>query len=439
MTVTWSGHQLKLIGPRRIVVQGKPSLEIEIPRLKRINITGEVIAKPEDGRYDIEPDNHKRQSYNRWALPGSLDDSTLRLYYHQADGSETVLEAGSDYEIVDQAFTGIKPLNHKIFDHYTCYMDYQIRHQRVDVIAINAEREIRLFCGHESLVVPHWPVLPSGWDGIARIYSKFSDSLTENALFPIPDRRFSGLINFELISDMAAKMPEDKIISQGVDNPGNAKVYTRCLDYNVTVGYSAAQADELHRRIAGQKEFTLLYFGDSVTEGGDVDKDKRFTFLLGEWLKKEYPGTKFNIINSAIGGTNSFFGRERFARDVLKYKPDAVTIMFILNDFWGSEDAPVLETHRYFLEELDKINAIPIFMTPNMNMASWMNGLDHAVERIVQLAKQENRMCVDVYALWKRLREYGVPYETLLSNGINHPDNVSAEMFFNSLKILFKA
>ena len=59
----------------------------------------------------------------------------------------------------------------------------------------------------------------------------------------------------------------------------------------------------------------------------DPDYDKEYDTC---WVT--YPNTKFEFINAAIGGTNSNFGRERFEQDVLKYKPDAVTIMFVLND-----------------------------------------------------------------------------------------------------------
>ena len=436
-TITWSGHYLTLSGPRQITVSGTSHKTINVPPLKEFHIVGEVLAPPEKGRYEIEPDEHKRQSYHRWALPGAMDNATLRIYYRRADGTEATLQNGVDYEIVDPGFTGIKILNREVFDREPCLMDYRVRHQRVDVLAVNPAGELKMFYGHESIALPHWPLLPDGWEGIARIHSRYVQDLTDAALYPIADRRHARLINYEKDSDLAAQMPEDIIVSQGLTNPLNDLIYTRNLDYSLAVKYTAAQADKLRRRIAGQKKFTLVYFGDSVTQGGDVDKDRRWTFLIDQWLRQEYPGTEFTVINSAIGGTNSFFGRERFEKDVLRYRPDAVTIMFVLNDFC-SDDDPILDNHRYFIRELDKIGALPIFITPNMNTETWMPGLDHATERIVNLAGEENRICVDVYALWKKLRDYGIPYETMLANGINHPDNIAAELFVEGLKKLMQ-
>jgi len=74
----------------------------------------------------------------------------------------------------------------------------------------------------------------------------------------------------------------------------------------------------------------VAYFGGSITEANGW---KTFTF---EWLKKEYPQTKFELIDAALGGTGSDYGAYRLDKDVLPKKPDLMFVEFSLND--GSKD-----------------------------------------------------------------------------------------------------
>ncbi|MFA5130791.1 MAG: SGNH/GDSL hydrolase family protein, partial [Patescibacteria group bacterium] len=187
-----------------------------------------------------------------------------------------------------------------------------------------------------------------------------------------------------------------------------------------------------------QQEFTMIYFGDSVTAGGDVPMERRFTIRFTNWLKQQYPAVKFNCNNAAIGGTNSDFGYERFENDVLKYRPDAVTIMFPLNDN-ALSDENFLRNHRRFVSELRKIGATPVFMTSNAMTRVWMGGFNHTIDRIRKFCTEENIILLDVYRLWETMKNYGIPYETLLANGINHPDQYSTSLFYEALTRLFKA
>ncbi len=304
------------------------------------------------------------------------------------------------------------------------------------MIAINGDKNVKLFCGRESLTTPRWPMLPEGWEGIARVYSRFHNAFGEDSVYEIADRRHARLINFKPTTDQAARMPSDRIAELGREHRNAEQIFTRKLDYNRYFDFTGAGAEALRERIKQQGAFKIVFFGDSITQGGDVDPECRFTKLIADDLQRHYPEIRFEFVNAAIGGTDSHFGRERFERDVLKHQPDAVTILFLLNDY-SLPAEEVIENHLHFIKELRAINATPVFLTPNLVTSTWMGNLDHAVERIRQLCSQEEELCIDVYNIWKDLRSYGIPYETLLANGINHPDNIAAKMFFEGLKRLF--
>jgi len=430
---SWSGHIFELIPPRTIKVSGPGSAEFSLPRLAQITVTRELVTA-NSPFFDCVPNLNRRASHNSWGIPNSMPPESLRLYRLDGD-RELTLERDVDYRLDNPTFGGIKFIPSGTITEQT-YMDYNIKNQRIDVIAVNAAGEIRLFCGKEALAEARIPLLAPEWHGICRIMLNHDDNLTGADLYPLADRNHSRLINYEKVSMLESRMPDDWFGASAEKDPDADQEFSGRLDYRPAAAYSPAMKDTLISRLAAAKDFTLVYFGDSVTMGGDVEKDRRWTKRLNDWLRVQYPNVKFSCPNSAIGGTNSSYGRERFVTDVLQYRPDAVTVMFPLNDN-GMDDATCLANHRYFVSELRKINAIPIFMTSNLMTASWMHGFDHTTDRLRQFCAEEQIILIDVCRLWENLRVCGIPYEALLANGINHPNYLAAGMFFEALRRLF--
>lgn len=75
----------------------------------------------------------------------------------------------------------------------------------------------------------------------------------------------------------------------------------------------------------------IICFGDSITEGGDVDESKRWTSILQSLLNEKWP-EKFQVINKGIGGNTSAQGFDRFYDDVLPYMPGLLLVEFGFND-----------------------------------------------------------------------------------------------------------
>ena len=76
---------------------------------------------------------------------------------------------------------------------------------------------------------------------------------------------------------------------------------------------------------------------------------------------------KLKMINSGIGGNNSRQGLKRFAKDVLKYKPDTVIIFFGMNDAVNDGNSVSLDEFRKNLTamvDMARINKItPLLVT----------------------------------------------------------------------------
>lgn len=71
---------------------------------------------------------------------------------------------------------------------------------------------------------------------------------------------------------------------------------------------------------------TVVIMGDSITE------QHLYSNYLEMWTVSRFPAWKLTFRNVGIGGDRSTGGNSRFARDVLAYKPTALTVDFGMND-----------------------------------------------------------------------------------------------------------
>jgi lysophospholipase L1-like esterase len=417
--------------------------EIYVPPLSRIAVRGEICPSDDPlrhfhsskvSRWQIAPLRSRTDPTRVYPVPGAVDADSVRLYRVDAQGSERVLRRGNDYTL-EPEFCGIT-LSEGLDPTDGAYrLDYDLRLQRVDVLA-EKDGEARLFRGIEALTCPRWAVLPDGWIGFARVHLRFRDKLDETTIYPIPCASHGRTTNHRKISEDAARMPggSDPEAPPDAENP----LWTEAVDYGRHLKGSPEAFARLRRRFDERGNYSLVYFGDSITQGGDVDPELRFTARFSNYLTGIAPHKSLSFHNAAIGGTSSSYGRERFERDVLAHSPDAVTILFALNDK-KLDDTTFIDNHGFFVEELRARNAEPILFTSNMNTAIWMPGLDHAEQRIVEFCRAQDLICLDAYGVWKELPRYGIPYESLLANGINHPDGVAAGVFLELLKRVFTA
>lgn len=216
---------------------------------------------------------------------------------------------------------------------------------------------------------------------------------------------------------------------------------------------------------------TIACLGDSVTQGCFelIDRDgtlngiepvyeqqNSYANLLAKALGYLYPSVSFNVINAGISGDTAQGGLERIERDVLRYKPDLVTVCFGLNDCdGGSEGAPLFAQtlgrifDRIKTEGIEVIYISPCMMntsiSPTMKseiersvgattMAIQNDGIfDMYIDAAKRICEEKNVPCCDCYGKWKRLAANGVNTTELLSNKINHPSREMHWLFVESL------
>ena len=275
--------------------------------------------------------------------------------------------------------------------------------RRIDALVVNANGQASVIQGTPSATCPEPPPIPENVVHIANIYRPFGATTIEPAqVYPItpikPD--LSPIRDVASLKAVLAKLREGK---------------------NVTV----------------------VCWGDSVTAGGDASTPANcYVALFEAMLKERFPKANIRVINAGIGGSNTAGRFPDIQKEVLDYHPDLVTLEFV-NDMGFPVDQ-LQKRYPAILERIRKADAALLVMTPHYVMPAWMNLPDGrgpdprpAVGFLRQFTRDNNVPLADASKRWELLEKIGVPYETLLRNGINHPDDRGHRIFAEELMRFF--
>jgi len=159
-------------------------------------------------------------------------------------------------------------------------------------------------------------------------------------------------------------------------------------------------------------------------------------------LRERFPKSEIVHHNAGIGGSNTMGRLPNIEKEVLSFKPDLVTIEFV-NDMGFSEEV-LRNNYTSAFEQIRAVGAEPLLITPHFVMPSWMD-LPHprgketrkAITILRDLCVEQKVGVADTSQRWEHLDQEGIPYITLLVNGINHPDDRGHEMFVRDLLSFF--
>lgn len=140
--------------------------------------------------------------------------------------------------------------------------------------------------------------------------------------------------------------------------------YTEAKAINKTYGYDNV--------VDQTKDLTVVYFGDSQTQG------KAFTAPLDNSfeLQRSINNASYTGINSGVGGTSSQLGIYRLDSDVIAHNPDLVFVEFYPND-WNisgqgkdtaaanAELAKLISYHENIIKRLTALDHVPVIIYMN--------------------------------------------------------------------------
>lgn len=92
----------------------------------------------------------------------------------------------------------------------------------------------------------------------------------------------------------------------------------------------------------GMPQITIVFMGDSITEGQYVHHSLRWTELVTAHLRRKFLADRNDLhvfFNRGVSGETTRQALERFPRDVQNVRPDIMTLQFGLNDCncWDSD------------------------------------------------------------------------------------------------------
>ena len=182
---------------------------------------------------------------------------------------------------------------------------------------------------------------------------------------------------------------------------------------------------------------TIVCFGDSITAGYAVRRG--FPSFLLESLRQRFPDSKIEMINSGISGDTSQDGLSRLDWAVLSYEPDLVTINFGINDC-----VLVLSLEEFemnLVEMVRRIRAGPdseILLLSSQPLESPpydQRVLDY-YQTVERVAKEMNVGFVDVYGAWMKRVRAGMPLDSLILPGLDHPNEAGYRIIAEELMSL---
>jgi lysophospholipase L1-like esterase len=333
------------------------------------------------------------------ALPGCLVPGSVIVKL--ADG--TVMQRDKDY-LLDEKWASLSRIKDgRIGEKTEVLVTYRVGQLRVDAEVKSPDGKTSVIEGKGARSAPMPPEIPAGTKHVANILVASSGA---GERYPILEENF----------------PE----------PDAAEMQRR----------STLVPKTLAKLRAGEP-LTLVAWGDSVTSGGSSSTpEKAFAPLFASRLGERFPKSKIKFINAGIGGTNTVGRLPALQTEVIAHHPDRVTIEFV-NDM-GIDEKTLRANYKSAFEQIRAVGAEAILITPHFTMPELMGRTSTRgpecrpdVELLRKIAAEHNVALADASKRWEHLEAEGIPYITLLYNGINHPDDRGHEMFVKELLTFF--
>ncbi len=341
-------------------------------------------------------------SFSVWSAPGGTGEQFTR---------------GQDYEVETTWGNFGRLAEGRIGSEQKVYVNYLHGQLRLDSIVLTPDHQLEYRVGTPVASSPLPPALQTGERLLANVwFPGVTDRLTDQNLFPV----------------LESEYPEPATASSGATESRIPKTLAK---------------------LRSGEPLKILAWGDSVTDGGYLPDagNNRWQVQFVKRLQARFPQARIELVTEAWGGRNtgSYLGvppgePHNYAETVLAVKPDLIISEFV-NDAGLTPDA-VEARYSRLLADFQNIGAEWIILTPHYTRPDWM-GLTRETEidddprpyvkGLRKFAARHNVALADASLRYGRLWRQGIPYSTLMSNSINHPNPQAMKIFGDALMPLF--
>ncbi len=385
-----------------------------VPALQKISVA--------DEKYEALPVYQERQGWTDGvvlrglvAAECSLANALLpeSVVVKFPDG--TVLKRGEDYEFSDQWAAIGRLENGTIAPDAEIWISYCYIPLRLDSVIRSADGSLGYKSGTGASATPALPELADGEFRLLNIFLEPGTThLTREMLFPI-------------------------------------------LEQELKVPAATAQQlfiPETMAKLRNGGKVKILAWGDSVTEGSYLPEADRWPQQFVARLRKCFPQAQIELVSHGWPGKTipAFLAEPsgspyNYEETVLAVQPDLVISEFV-NDA-GLEPAEWSRAFPKILQDFRQRGYEWIILTPHYVRPDWMglssqNG--EAIENdprpyvryLRDFARDQQVALADAAMLYGRLWRCGLPYNTMMTNNINHPDKRGMKLFADALMAIFE-
>ncbi len=371
------------------------------------------------------------------AVFGALDPTSVEVRL-AATGEK--LERGKDFEFDDGWGSLGRLEGGKIAENAAVLINYRCVESRIDSIVENADGSVALVAGEPRVLSPVPPTLDAGQKRLVNVYSTGRGAdLSDATLFPVD-------------SAFATNDPSDaKAFCDGVARfyrENGAPATPSVSD----VGAAKTFLPKTWKKLTSGEEVRILAWGDSVTACGYLPDDQRWQVKFVERLQKMFPNAKITLLTEAWGGRTTDAYRaeppgspKNYREKVLDLRSDLIVSEFV-NDAYMDEPT-VARRYGEMKKDFDEIGAEWLILGPHYVRPDWMGlaserDVDDDPRALVRglraFAAENDVPFADAPALYGKLWRAGIPYLTLMTNNINHPNEFGMEIFAAALARLFE-
>lgn len=403
-----------------IAIKGNWRIQVEdsifdIPEPAVMRVTDEI--------YDSLPLYEKRGGWNdgkplksvaatNCSLPMAVDPFSLHL--RLPDG--TPLIRGTDFEYTEKWGTIGRLNGGKIGDSQQIFASYRCILNRMDSIIRRFDGTLKLAVGTPASFCAKAPEVMQGETRLLNIFTDAqTDKLALENIYPILE--------------------------------------TSCPAENTTAQQTFIS--KTMEKLRNGEKLRILAWGDSVTACTYMPENCKWQCMFAERLRALFPKAEIELISNGWDGrTIPAFMNEpsgsihNYQETVLDTGADLVVSEFI-NDC-GLPPEKWTESYGRVLNDFRRLGMDWIMMTPHYMRPDWMglatqNGVvleddpRPYVAFMRKFAADNNVAIADAAKKYGRLWRQGIPYNTLMTNNINHPDERGMKLFADTLMAIFGA
>jgi lysophospholipase L1-like esterase len=343
-----------------------------------------------------------------------LNTKTFTL--RPSPGDATPFKPGVDYRLDDTWATFGRLPGSRIGPQTKVYASYEYGRGRLDSIVVDRSGNATLLRGTPHVANPYPPAPPPGSVTIANVWVPGRlAALTTDNLYPI----------------LALHYP----------HPARNRMPV-----------AATLLPKSWAKLRAGKPLSVLAWGDSVTDGGAAsDVAHRYQSRFVTRLGARFKSASITLTTCAWGGrcSDNFLHEppgspHNFEEQIIARHPDLILMEFVNDAYMTAEQ--VEERYSWFQKRFQEIGAEWIIITPHYVRPDWMGAASVRVEEdprpfvaaLKAFGARHKVAIADASPRWGHLLREGIPYITLLSNNINHPDDRGHELFADALMALFE-